>query len=161
MTTQLETMYKISPNSNLMYLPRFYKLPEKLVSRQPAYLKIPQKVREVLSTEEAANLVDSDKFLELVRDCYALVIWQCIQVPDKSGNFRPIPGKWGCYSGHFPLWQLSYHIVNELIRKMDTLVHWNLQALFYFKKDEEIPWLRILLRQWSQIFSLLARQYAQ
>ena len=102
-TTQQRTIYKISPNSNLMYLPLFYKLPEELVGHQPAYLKLPRKVREVLSTEEAADLINSDEFLELVWDSYAWAIWQCIQVPDRSGNYRPIPGKWGCYSGHFPL----------------------------------------------------------
>ena len=102
------TIIEIPLSSNLSWLPLFYALPPELVNKHPEYAELPRNINVLLSSEAARNMVENDLFVELVWDCYAWSIWQFLKVPLKNGTYRDIPGDWSNYTGHFPLWQMSY-----------------------------------------------------
>lgn len=66
---------------------------------------------EVLQTDKHDNIVCNDMFKLLVWKCYAWSAQQFFQVKDRKGKCRDIHGNWNQYSGHFPLWRLSYSII--------------------------------------------------
>ena len=134
------TVFRIPGDSFAKLLPLFYKLPVELIRLRPAYLNLSRKVRELIGPGRISDQITSLQFAEFVWDCYAWTIWQCLEVPDRRGNHMKIPGNWVYYSGHFPLWELCYVIANTMVEKLESVERWNLQALFYFRSYEEIPW---------------------
>ena len=62
---------RISPTSNLRWLPLFYALPEELVSKRPAYLEIPRHMRPLMKDSKYVNMVLDGSFLETVMDLYS------------------------------------------------------------------------------------------
>ena len=88
---------QILPEDNKSWLTLFYSLPEELVSKRPAYMNLPRCPFDVIRSDDYAELLNTDVFLELVWDCYAWSAWQCFEVPNKDGDYRspaasiPIP----------------------------------------------------------------------
>jgi len=132
---------EIPQGCNLSWLTLFYALPMELVEKRPEYLKLPRNIHQLLNSEECRKQIESDAFLELVWDCYAWAAWQFFQVPDKNGARREIPGDWSHYSGDFPLWRLSYEIINHFRQKFETEMEWSFQRLFLMDDKAELPWL--------------------
>lgn len=131
---------EIPHNSYLSWLTLFYALPKELVAKQLEYLELPRKPYELLHSDKYKALIKNDAFLELVWDCYAWSVWQFFKIPTKNG-YRDIPGKWSSYSGNFPLWKLSYIILNHLRNKFETEMEWSFQKIFTMPSNMEIPWL--------------------
>ena len=46
----------------------------------------------VIRSDDYAELLNTDVFLELVWDGYAWSAWQYFEVPNKNGDYREIPG---------------------------------------------------------------------
>ena len=132
---------EIPPDSGLSWMTLFYALPKELVEKRPQFLSLPRNIRQLLHSEEARQMIQSDSFLELVWDCYAWSIRQFFQVPLRDGTYRNIPGDWSHYSGDFPLWRLSYEAIKHFRNKFETEMEWSFQRLFMMDEDAELPWL--------------------
>ena len=136
-----QTIIEISQTSNLSWLPLFYALPPELVNKRPEYAELPRNINVLLSSEAARNMVEDDVFVELVWDCYAWSIWQFLKVPLKNGTYRDIPGEWSNYTGHFPLWQMSYYLQLYFRDKFEHEMEFSFQRLFMMPPGIDVPWL--------------------
>lgn len=143
-----ENSFPVIDGKDLIFLPRssnkswltlFYALPKELVEKQPEYLKLPRSPYEVLRTDKYDSLINDDLFLQLVWDCYAWSILQFIPVPKKDGTYRALPGTEHYYSGDFPLWRLSYHMVS-LMREKFEVVNMGFQKLYGYTQNMLIPY---------------------
>lgn len=76
----------------------------------------------MICSDDYAELLNKEVFLELVRDCYAWSAWQYFEVPNKDGDYREIPGSFNSYSGDFPLWRLSYTIIPYIREKFEHIL---------------------------------------
>ena len=132
---------RIPATSNLRWLPLFFALPEELVSKRPAYLEIPRHIKQFMKNQKYVDMVMNDSFLELVMDLYSWSVWQYIQVPDKKGGYKDIPGGWHNYSADFPMWRMTYMITSYFHTIFDRELHWNLQFLFSMPDNESFPCL--------------------
>ena len=132
---------RIPQTSNLSWMTMFYALPRVLVEKRPAYLELPRNIVKLMESEKYMKLIEEDAFLELVWDCYAWAIWQAIQVPDGKGGYKEVPGSWQNYSGYFPIWRMSYHIVSLFRMTYETRMEWSFQRLFTEFKTVELPWM--------------------
>ena len=131
---------QILPEDNKSWLTLFYSLPEELVSKRPAYMKLPRCPFDVIRSDNYAELLNTDVFPELVWDCYAWSAWQCFEVPNRVGDYREIPGSFNSYSGDFPLWRLSYVIIPYIREKFEH-IGLSFQSLFNMPKGMEVPFL--------------------
>ena len=132
---------RIPQTSNLSWMTMFYALPRELVEKRPAYMKLPRNIVKLMESEKYMKLIEEDAFLELVWDCYAWAIWQAIQVPDGKGGYKEVPGSWQNYSGYFPIWRMSYHIVSLFRMTYETRMEWSFQRLFTEFRNVELPWM--------------------
>gem|GEM_PF-6305104 len=132
---------RIPQTSNLSWMTMFYALPRELVEKRPAYMELPRNIVKLMESEKYMKLIEEDAFLELVWDCYAWAIWQAIQVPDGKGGYKEVPGSWQNYSGYFPIWRMSYHIVSLFRMMYETRMDWSFQRLFMEFRNEELPWM--------------------
>ena len=134
------TIIQIPATSNLSWLTLFYTLPRELVAKRPEFLELPRNVYQVLSSEKYTQMINSDSFLELVWDCCAWTAWQAFVVPGKNG-YREIPGNWQDYSGYFPLWSLSYYVLNFIRNKMEGPMEFGFQRLFTMNLWRDAEWM--------------------
>ena len=125
-----QTIIEIPQSSNISWLTLFYALPKKLVEKRAEYLELPRNIHQVLQSEKYTAMIQTDSFLELVWDCYAWSAWQFFQIPHQDGTHHDIPGDWSHYSGDFPLWRLSYEIINHFRKKFENEMEWSFQRLF-------------------------------
>ena len=132
---------EIPQDSYLSWLTLFYALPKELVEKRADYLNLPRNIHRLLSNEKWKEMIQTDTFLELVWDCWAWSAWQFFQVPNSKGEYVEIPGDWKNYSGDFPLWRLSYHILPFIRMKFETEMEWSFQRLFLMDRGDELPWL--------------------
>ena len=133
-------IYKIPRDSNLRWMMMFYALPREFVEKQPMFLDMPRRIREIIGSEEWMARVNSDTFLELIWDSYAWIGWQFFQVPAPHGGLMPVPGTVNHYSGDFPLWRYSYMLPSLILQRFETMQAFTLQTLFLMGKDYEAPW---------------------
>lgn len=131
---------QILPEDNKSWLTLFYSLPEELVSKRPAYMNLPRCPFDVIRSDDYAEFLNTDVFLELVWDCYAWSAWQYFEVPNKDGDYREIPGSFNSYSGDFPLWRLSYTIIPYIREKFEH-IGLSFQSLFNMPRGMEVPFL--------------------
>lgn len=131
---------QILPEDNKSWLTLFYSLPEELVSKRSAYMKLPRCPFDVIRSDDYSELLNTDVFLELVWDCYAWSAWQYFEVPNKDGDYREIPGSFNSYSGDFPLWRLSYTIIPYIREKFEH-IGLSFQSLFNMPRGMEVPFL--------------------
>ena len=122
------------------WLTLFYQLPKEILDKREAYYQIPRCPYEVLRTDKHDELINQDRFLELVWDSYAWAIWNCFRVPKKDRTYREIPGFDRFYSGDFPLWRLSYYCV-ALMRQKFQQIDLGFQELYQIPPGVEIPFL--------------------
>lgn len=132
---------EISYDDNLMWLPMFYAMPYELVEKRAAYLRVPRNIYQLMDSPEHMAMIESNVFLELVFDCYAWAVWQNIQVPKKDGTYQSIPGSWDHYSGHFPLWKMSYGVVGGIRIKFERELGLGIMRLLSMEPWEEVPML--------------------
>ena len=131
---------QILPEDNKSWLTLFYSLPEELVSKRPAYMNLPRCPFDVIRSDDYAEFLNTDVFLELVWDCYAWSAWQYFEVPNKDGDYREIPGSFNSYSGDFPLWRLAYTIIPYIREKFEH-IGLSFQSLFNIPRGMEVPFL--------------------
>ena len=131
---------QILPEDNKSWLTLFYSLPEELVSKRPAYMHLSRCPFDVIRSDDYAELLNTDVFLELVWDCYAWSAWQYFVVPNKDGDYREIPGSFNSYSGDFPLWRLSYTIIPYIREKFEH-IGLSFQSLFNMPRGMEVPFM--------------------
>ena len=131
---------RISPTSNLRWLPLFFALPEELVSKRPAYLEIPRHMKLLLKEKKYVDMVLDNAFLETVMDLYSWSVWQYIQVPDKKGGYKDIPGGWHNYSADFPMWRMTYMITSYFHTIFEREIKLDLPHLFRMPDNETFPW---------------------
>lgn len=131
---------EIPQDSYLSWLTLFYLLPRVFVEKWPPALEIPRRPFEALRSQKCLDSIKQDKFAELVWDCWSWSAWQFFQVKDSRGNYREIPGSRAQYSGHFPLWRLSYTILLYFRREIERN-HTSFQELYTMQPDREMEWL--------------------
>ena len=133
-------MVKLAVAHNKIWLTLFYSLPKELVCKWKPYLDLPRCPYEVIRTDKYDSLVNNDAFLEMIWDCYAWTIWQFLDVPDKDGGHKPMPGNFDDYSMDFPICRLCYTGVHLMRLKFEGLRTVSYQALFNMLRGMEIPW---------------------
>ena len=89
------------------------------------------------------HMITCDDFLIMIWSLYAWMVWHCLRVPGKNGEYRPIPGAWQHYSEDFPIWRITYEIGMHFREVFEHCSNWKMQRLFDLKKDEEMPWLTL------------------
>lgn len=141
--------------SNRSWITLFYALPKELVEKQPEYLTLPRCPYDVLRTKKYDQFIDDDLFLQLIWDCYAWSILQFIPVPKKDGTYRYLPGTEHYYSGDFPLWRLSYHMVG-LMREKFEQVGMGFQKLYGYQKNMLISYTSY--EEFSDLIRILTAQ---
>lgn len=130
---------EIPQDSYLSWLTLFYLMPRVLVEKWPPALEIPRRPFEALRSQKCLDSIKQDKFAELIWDCWSWSAWQFFQVKDSRGNYRDIPGSRDQYSGHFPLWKLSYDILRYFRHKIEH-EYISFQALYIALPEDEMPW---------------------
>lgn len=103
-------------------------------------MNLPRCPFDVIRSDDYAELLNTDVFLELVWDCYAWSAWQYFEVPNKDGDYREIPGSFNSYSGDFPLWRLAYTIIPYIREKFEH-IGLSFQSLFNIPRGMEVPFL--------------------
>ena len=118
----------IPHDSNLLYLPLMYFLPEDTIVKCPTLCALPRKVREVLYSEERTAIVNSDAFYSEIMDASAHEVFPHF-------GFR---GWKEHYTGYCPVWMLSY-MLNAWVNLLEAEIGWNLNALIQIPSSQSIP----------------------
>ena len=155
MSANVGKIIKIPHDSNKFWVSMFYALPKELVSHAKRYLDFPRCPYDVLRTDKYDDFID-DAFVELVLDCTAWASWQMLQVPDKKGRHRPMPGSILHYSGDFHIWTLCYSVPVLLRRKLQAGTPFSFQSLARMPRGMQVPWLEY--QQYGQLFGTLIPQ---
>lgn len=132
-------------SDNRSWLTLFYQLPREILDKRKEYYQIPRCPYDVLRADDHKDLIDDDRFLELIWDSYAWAIWNNFQVPKEDGTYRSIPGLDRFYSGDFPLWRMAYYCV-ALMRQKFQSIGLGFQELYNIPPGIEVPFLSY--RQW-------------
>ena len=130
----------INQSDNKAWLTLFYQLPREILDKRSEYYLIPRCPYEVLRTDKYDELINQDRFLELIWDSYAWAIWNNFQVPKRDGTYRDIPGLDRFYSGDYPLWRLAYYCV-ALMRMKFQKIGLGFQELYNMPPGIEVPFL--------------------
>jgi len=123
---------EISRDSNLLYLPLMYFLPEELIIRCPTLRALPRKVREVIYSAENISIVESDQFLAEIMEAGTALIFPHFGF----GGWKEH------YTGYCPVYQLAYYIFNPICKLLGTEIGWNIQALMNIHSNQEIPFFQ-------------------
>ena len=118
----------ISHDSNLLYLPLMYFLPEDTIVKCPTLYALPRKVREILYSEERIAIVNSDAFYGEIMDASTHEAFPHF-------GFR---GRKEDYTGYCPVWMLS-HMMNAWVNLLEAEIGWNLNALIQIPSSQNIP----------------------
>jgi len=121
-------MLRISRDSNLIYLPLMYFLPEYLIVKCHTLCKLPRKVREIVHSEDLTAVVESDAFLGEIIDASAALTFPHFGFKGWKEH----------YTGFFPVWKLSY-ATQLWATLLEKEIGWGLQALFNIPSVMEIP----------------------
>ena len=127
----------------LSWIMMFYALPKEMFENLPEYRQLPRNMRDIQVSEKYMRMINCDDFLIMIWSLYAWMVWHCLRVPGKNGEYRPIPGAWGHYSEDFPIWRMTYEIGMHFRELFERCSNWKVQRLFDLKKDEEMPWLSL------------------
>ena len=123
----MPTIYKLSYDSHIRYLPLVYMLPLDLLSRCPTLCKLPRSM-DALNTPEWAEVIQSGAFLNEVMDAVASLAFPHFGFSGWKEH----------YTGYFPVWRLSYALP-LWAEGVERVRGWGLQALFALPPDYEIP----------------------
>ena len=122
----------------LSWIMMFYALPKEMFENLPEYRQLPRNMRDIQVSEKYMRMINCDDFLIMIWSLYAWMVWHCLRVSGKNGEYRPIPGAWGHYSEDFPIWRMTYEIGMHFREVFEHYSNWKVQRLFNLKKDEEI-----------------------
>jgi len=114
--------------SNLRYLPLIYLLPEDTMAKCATLRTLPRNARNVLYDENMMVIVESDQFFKEISDAVAALVFPHF-------GFR---GWIEHYSGHSPVWQLSYALP-VWARVLNDEIGWDLQVLLLIPRSTVIP----------------------
>jgi len=128
MSPQAPIFIEVAGNSNLLYLPLFYLLPESMMAKCPTLRALPRKVREIMYDESMRAIVESDQFLNEIMDAVAALVFPHF-------GFR---GWKEHYSGDSPMWKLSYALP-IWAKALNAEISWDLQTLFLIPHTTAIP----------------------
>lgn len=127
----------------LSWIMMFYALPKEMFENLPEYRQLPRNMRDIQVSEKYMRMINCDDFLIMIWSLYAWMVWHCLRVPSKNGEYRPISGAWGHYSEDFPIWRMTYEIGMHFREVSEHCSNWKIQRLFNLKKGEEMPWLSL------------------
>ncbi len=122
------SLLQISADSNLLYLPLVYFLPQDLIKKCPTLYSLPRKVREVVYSEEMMAVVNSDAFFSEITDASAAMVFPHFGFSGWKEH----------YTGYCPVWKLCY-MLPIWARLLEAETGWGLQRLFYIPSVETIP----------------------
>ena len=114
----------------LSWIMMFYALPKEMFENLPEYRELPRNMRAVQVSEKYMHMINCDDFLIMIWSLYAWMVWHCLRVPGKNGEYRPIPGAWGHYSEDFPIWRMTYEIGMHFREVFEHYSNWKVQRLF-------------------------------
>ena len=87
----------------LSWIMMFYALPKEMFENLPEYRQLPRNMRDIQVSEKYMRMINCDDFLIMIWSLYAWMVWHCLRVPGKNGEYRPISGAWGHYSEDFQI----------------------------------------------------------
>lgn len=112
----------------LRYLPMVYFLPQELLSKCPTLSKLPRNLAALSALQSALALLQSDNYLEEIMDASAALAFPHFGFPGWKEH----------YTGHFPVWRLSY-AMPLWAKGIERETGWGLQMLFNLPRDSVIP----------------------
>ena len=113
---------------NIRYLPLVYFLPQELISKCPTLCQLPRMFSEIARSESWLDLIESDAFLHEIMDASAALAFPHFGFPGWKEH----------YTGHFPVWRLSY-AMPLWSKGIERETGWGLQMLFNLPRDSVIP----------------------
>ena len=117
---------------NQEYLPAFYLIPEELLCKCGKEIySIPRNIRRLRSDRNALETIESDVFIQVVKDAFAYMAWPFL-TPD--ARYMEV------YSGYDPVWKIAHSAslwINELY--MSGLLP-EPETLFDPNRYSEIPY---------------------
>jgi len=119
---------KVAYDSNLLYLPFVYLLPEDTIAKCPTLQTLPRKVREVVYDENMMAIVESDIFLKEIMEAIAALVFPHF-------GFR---GWKEDYAEFSPIWRLAYDLP-LWVKTLEREIGWGLQSLFLIPSSTVIP----------------------
>jgi len=128
MPKPIPTIFEIPHDSNLLYLPFVYILPEDVMAKCPTLSFVPRGVREVVYDENMLEIVESDIFLKEIMEAIAALVFPYL-------GFR---GWKEDYSENCPAWKLAY-ATPLWVQSLEEEIGWGLQALFLIPSTTVIP----------------------
>lgn len=119
----------IASDSNFMYLPLVYFLPEDLISKCPILSTMPRKARDIIYSGPWQEIVNGDAFLKEIMDAAAALAFPHFGF----GGWKEH------YAGDCPVWRLSYALP-VWAKLLEAEIGWGLQALMLIPSSTEIPY---------------------
>ena len=119
---------RISRDSNLIHLPIMYFLPEEVFYSCPTLRTLPRKVRDVIYSEEMMEIVNSDQFMNELKNAVSHIVFPHLGFHGWKEH----------YSGYFPGWTVSY-MTGLWSQLLELEIGWSFNKLFEFSPYEEIP----------------------
>ncbi|MCL2426727.1 MAG: hypothetical protein FWD05_10375 [Oscillospiraceae bacterium] len=120
--------YSFPYDANARYLPMVYILPEEMIVKCPTLRKLPRCLGELAQSEELADLINSDQFLNEIMDAVSALAFPHFGF----GGWKEH------YTGYSPVWKLSYAIA-LWAKLLEEETGWGLQRLFQTPSTEIIP----------------------
>ena len=74
----------------LSWIMMFYALPKEMFENLPEYRQLPRNMRDIQVSEKYMRMINCDDFLIMIWSLYAWMVWHCLRVPGKNGEYRPI-----------------------------------------------------------------------
>jgi hypothetical protein len=122
------TIYRIRPDSNLLYLPFVYFLPEDVIVSCPTLRSLPRCVGEIQRSDKLMEIIGSDIFFKEIMEAIAALVFPHF-------GFR---GWKEHYSSDCPAWRLSY-LTPIWWKALEDETGWGLQRLLSLPSTATIP----------------------
>ena len=121
-------IHSIPPDSNLLYLPFVYFLPEDMMDKCPTRSSLPRCLGEINRSPELIDVVYSDIFLKEIMEAIAMLVFPHF-------GFR---GWKEHYSSDSLAWKLAY-LMPIWWKALEEETGWGLQKLFSLPSTAIIP----------------------
>ena len=118
----------VSRLKNQEYLPAFYLIPEELLCKCGKEIySIPRNIRRLRADKKAFETIESDVFLQVVKDTFAFMAWPFL-TPD--ARYMEV------YSGYDPVWKIAHSanlwiyelIISGLLPESETVLDPNIYS---------------------------------
>jgi len=121
-------IFKFPRDSNIMYLPFAYFLPEDMFFKLPTVCKIPRKLGAALKDGKTIELINSDQFLNEISDAIALLVFPHLG----------FSGKFNHYTGYSLVYFVAYQI-GLWSQLLEQETGWDLNMIFKLPSTTVIP----------------------